>query len=149
MMQNRGTPGGRSGTPSPRVGGGGGGGGQPSGTTGGSTGGQRNIGFGYTRPPTTSTTGSPGSEQGHVARVVGSATGGAQTPAPPQFWVNHDPNTGVDRLHRIGCRHEQDKGETSLKGIEENKYDGGWHPFETEANARAEFPNAVWCQDCE
>ena len=149
MTQNRGTPGGRPGGPNTRIGGGGigGPGGSSSGSTGGSTGGQRNIGFGYTRPPARSTPASVDGERG-AARVVGGLAGGAQTAAQHQFWVNHDPKTGVDRLHRTGCRHEQNKHATPLKGIDEDRYDGGWHPFATEADARAAFPNAVWCQDC-
>jgi hypothetical protein len=69
-------------------------------------------------------------------------------PDPSQLWVNHDPKTGVNRLRRTGCRHELNKHVTPLKGIEEERYDGGWHPFATEADARAAFPNAAWCQDC-
>ena len=141
MMQNRGRPGG------PDPGNGGGSSGKPGGVPGGSTGGQRNIGFGYTHPPVR-TPGSARGEQGHAARIIGSAAGGAMAADPPQFWVNHDPATNVDRLHRTGCRYEQNKGETPLKGIGEDGHDGGWHPFTTEAEARTAFPGAVWCVDC-
>ena len=45
------------------------------------------------------------------------------------FWVNVDKPTKRCVVHREGCRYEQDKSETSLKGINELKCDGGWFCF--------------------
>ena len=42
------------------------------------------------------------------------------------FWVNVDKPTKSCVVHREGCRYEQDKSETPLKGINELKRDGGW-----------------------
>jgi len=42
------------------------------------------------------------------------------------FWVNVDKPTKRCIIHREGCRYEQAKDETLLKGIDELKRDGGW-----------------------
>jgi len=46
-----------------------------------------------------------------------------------KFWVNVDKPTKKCIIHREGCRYEQAKTETPLKGIGELKDDGGWVSF--------------------
>jgi len=45
------------------------------------------------------------------------------------FWVNIDKPTKRCVIHRDGCKYEQAKSETPLKGIGELKQDGGWVSF--------------------
>ena len=45
------------------------------------------------------------------------------------FWVNVDKPTNRCIIHREGCKYEQTKRETPLKGIDKLKHDGGWVSF--------------------
>ncbi len=45
------------------------------------------------------------------------------------FWVNIDKPTKTCVIHKEGCRYEQTKSETPLKGIEKFKPNGGWFQF--------------------
>lgn len=54
------------------------------------------------------------------------------------YWLNVDNPTKIARLHRKGCRHELAKRETSFKGINQLKKDGGWLHFERRAQAGAD-----------
>lgn len=52
-----------------------------------------------------------------------------------RYWLNVDFPTKISKLHKSRCVHEQNKKETSLKGIGKLKRDGGWLYFETQEDA--------------
>lgn len=51
------------------------------------------------------------------------------------YWVNVDLPTSSYRLHKVICPYCTPR-ETSWKGIESIKRDGGWYEFETKNEAK-------------
>ncbi len=73
------------------------------------------------------------------------------------YWMNVDHPWNRCTLHRSGCRHEQAKRETSYKGIEYLKRDGGWLSFPSDRDAEDYFRRLrqqkprltmIECSDC-
>lgn len=54
------------------------------------------------------------------------------------FWVNVNKTTGVWKLHKESCRF-CNPHETSLKGINQMKKDGGWFEFKSYQSAYEVF----------
>jgi len=62
------------------------------------------------------------------------------------YWLNVDKQSYVSKLHKNECPHCNPK-ETNLKGIEVEKYDGGWFSFTSVLDAKqfqeTSFPKAM------
>jgi hypothetical protein len=67
------------------------------------------------------------------------------------FWLNVDKNAGAWKLHKESCRFCNPR-ETSLKGVNQAKQNGGWFEFESYQSAYEFFQtdrkNLEYWQPC-